>query len=73
MCPASDPHVFTGSHTLMCIPPRVLSLTGCYILVHRLEIENQASNHYHPNSSHALIIRNLQIFIHKYKHKLYSK
>jgi hypothetical protein len=33
MCPASDPHVFTGSHTHMCIPPRVLSLTGWHIVV----------------------------------------
>ena len=40
MCPASDPHVFTGSHTHMCIPPRVLSLTGCHIIVRMGKIEN---------------------------------
>ncbi len=39
MCPASDPHVFTGSHTHKCIPPRVLSLTGWHIVVRMDERE----------------------------------
>lgn len=35
MSPASDPHVFTGSHTQMCTPPRVLSITGCLVRIDR--------------------------------------
>jgi hypothetical protein len=72
MCPASDPHVFIGSHTRMCTPPRVLSLTGCYILVRMGEIENQENNHHFPFLSFTNNTQYTDV-IHKYKDKLYSK
>jgi len=28
MCPVSDSHLITGSHTTLCIPPSALSFTG---------------------------------------------